>query len=102
MTTVALDRIGNFLLLPTAAPAEDYVITQGKEENCWFVYTEADNTKLLQLASTQATPEQDRLLLMLQGTFLPLERQDNLLLLPKMLCHSDSTQHYFLKLALSD
>lgn len=103
MNTVALERIGNFLVLPETAPLTDYVISQAPDENCWFVYSAADNAKLLaQLAAQQAEQvKQARLSLMLQGTFEPLQRQDNLLLLPEWLCSSKIPISFFLKLSLT-
>lgn len=104
MNTVALERIENFLVLPEIAPLTDYVISQAEDKYCWFVYSAADNTKLLaQLAAQQAEQvKQARLSLMLQGTFEPLQRQDNLLLLPEWLCSNDVTPQFFLKLAAGE
>lgn len=101
MNTVALERIDNFLVLPETAPLADYVITPAEDEHCWFVYTAADNAKLLaQLAAQHAEQaKQARLSVMLQGTFEPVQRQGNLLLLPQWLCSSDFTPQFFLKLA---
>ena len=104
MNTVALERIENFLVLPETAPFVDYVITQAEDENCWFIYSAADNAKLLaQLTALQAEQaKQARLSVMLQGTFEPLQRQDNLLLLPEWLCSNDVTPQFFLKLAAGE
>lgn len=101
MNTVALERIDNFLVLPETAAFVDYVITQAEDENCWFIYSAADNAKLLaQLAAQQA--KQARLSLMLQGTFEPVQRQGNLLLLPQWLCSSEISIQFFLKLSLTN
>lgn len=101
MNTVALERIENFLVLPETAPFTDYVISLAEDENCWFVYSAADNAKLLaQLTALQAEQaKQARLSVMLQGTFEPVQRQGNLLLLPQWLCSSDFTPQFFLKWA---
>jgi len=99
MNTVALECIDNFLVLPETATFVDYVISQAEDENCWFVYSAADNAKLLaQLAAQQAEQvKQARLNLMLQGTFEPVERQGNLLLLPDWLCSSELALQFYLK-----
>lgn len=104
MNTVALERIDNFLVLPETAPLAEYVISQAEDENCWFVYSAADNTKLLAQLTTQQAEQgkQARLSVMLQGTFEPLQRQGNLLLLPQWLCSSDFTPQFFLKLAAGE
>ncbi|EHR42587.1 hypothetical protein [Alishewanella jeotgali] len=100
MVTIALERISNFLLLPTIAAEEDYVLTQGQDELSWFVLTAAYNTQILQqLADQLANEDQSRLLLMMQGTFLPLERQGNLLLLPQLVCNEDRRAQFYLKVA---
>lgn len=104
MNTVALECIDNFLVLPETAPLTDYVISQAEDEYCWFVYSAADNTKLLaQLAAQQAEQvKQVRFSVMLQGTFEPLQRQGNLLLLPEWLCSNDVTPKFILKLAVGE
>lgn len=103
MNTVALERIENFLVLPETAPLTDYAISQAQDENCWFVYSAADNAKLLaQLAAQQAEQvKQVRLSVMLQGTFEPLQRQGNLLLLPEWHCTSELSLQFYLKQAFS-
>lgn len=99
MITVALERIDNTLLLPLMAGEEDYVLTQGQDKQSWFVFTAAYNTQILQhLANQLSSEELPRLLLMLQGTFLPLERQGNLLFLPPSVCNDEGTTQFFLKL----
>lgn len=96
MNTFALERIDNFLVLPETAPCEDYLMSQAEDNQRWFVYSAADNAKLLaQLTAQQA--EQARLNLMLQGTFEPLQRQGNLLLLPEWLCSSELALQFYLK-----
>ena len=99
MNTFALERIDNFLVLPETAPCEDYVICQAEDNQRWFLYTAADNAKLLaQLVAQQAEQvKQARLTVMLQGTFEPLERQGNLLLLPEWLCSSDHALQFYFK-----
>lgn len=99
MNTIALERIGNFLVLPETAPFEDYVICQAEDNQRWFVYSAADNAKLLaQLVAQQPEQvKQARLNVMLQGTFEPLARQGNLLLLPEWLCSSDHALQFYLK-----
>lgn len=103
MNTVALERVDNFLVLPETAPLTDYVISRAEDENYWFVYSAADNAKLLaQLAAQQAEQvKQARLSLMLQGTFEPLQRQDNLLLLPEWFCTSELSLQFYLKQVFS-
>lgn len=103
MNTVALERIENFLVLPETAPLTGYVISQAEDKYCWFVYTAADNAKLLaQLAAQQAEQsKQARLSVMLQGTFEPLQRQGNLLLLPEWLCSSELPLQFYLKQVFS-
>lgn len=96
MNTFALERIDNFLILPETVPCEDYVMSQAEDNQRWFVYSAADNAKVLaQLTAQQA--EQARLNLMLQGTFEPLARQGNLLLLPEWLCSSELALQFYLK-----
>ncbi|GGW57061.1 hypothetical protein [Alishewanella tabrizica] len=104
MNTFALERIDNFLVLPETAPLTDYVISQAEDENCWFVHGAADNAKLLaQLAAQQAEKvKQARLSVMLQGTFEPVQRQGNLLLLPEWFCSSEVSIQFFLKLSLTN
>ncbi|WP_423186364.1 hypothetical protein ACO1PK_14755 [Alishewanella sp. d11] len=100
MVTIALERISNFLLLPAIAAEEDYVLSQGQDELSWFVLTAAYNTQILQqLADQLPNEDQSRLLLMMQGTFLPLERQGNLLLLPQLVCNEDGRAQFYLKVA---
>lgn len=100
MVTIALERISHFLVLPAIAAEEDYVLTQGQDEQSWFVLTAAYNTQILQqLADQLPNEDQSRLLLMMQGTFLPLERQGNLLLLPQLVCNEDGRAQFYLKVA---
>lgn len=103
MNTVALERIENFLVLPETAPLTDYVISQAEDEYCWFVYSAADNAKLLAQLTTQQAEQvkQARFSVMLQGTFEPLQRLGNVLLLPERLCSSEITMPFFLKLSLT-
>lgn len=103
MVTVALERIDNTLLLPLVAAEEDYVLTQGQDKQSWFVLTAAYNLKLLQhLANQLPNEERPRLLLMMQGTYLPLERQGNRLFLPPSVCNDETAAQFFLKLVTSN
>jgi hypothetical protein len=96
MVRIALERIDNTLLLPLVAAEEDYVLTQGQDKQSWFVLTEAYNLQLLQqLANHQPSEERPRLLLMMQGTYLPLERQGNLLFLPPSVCSDEGAAQFF-------
>ncbi|SNY58429.1 hypothetical protein SAMN06297280_3399 [Arsukibacterium tuosuense] len=100
MITIPLERCDNFLILPEALSEQDYVITPTKNSTCWHILPAELQTKLVQiLSNTNNTAEQDRLTIMLQGTYMPLAREGNLLLLPKqLLAINYSSSRYVLKL----
>lgn len=89
MKIIQLERLENYLLLPDHLPEQHYVICQADDANCWHILPTSLNDLLLQRLVANVDPcDQQRLLLMLQGTYQELERQGNLLILPEALIHN--------------
>ena len=100
LLSIPLERYENVLVLPDHLPEQRYVICQADDANCWHILPVDLNKLLLQrLVDTVEPCDQQRLLLILRGTYQELERQGNLLLLPEALLKENNLKvSYFLKL----
>ena len=100
LLSIPLERYENVLVLPDHLPEQRYVICQADDANCWHILSIPLNNLLLQrLVATVEPSDQQRLHLILQGTYQELERQGNLLLLPENLINSKPGSQYVLTLA---
>jgi hypothetical protein len=100
LLSIPLERHENVLVLPDYLPEQLYVICQAGDANCWHILPITLNNLLLQRLVANVDPcDQQRLYLILQGTYQELERQGNLLVLPDaFLKESNLKDRYFLKL----
>ncbi|MBZ9610822.1 hypothetical protein [Rheinheimera maricola] len=100
MKSIQLERFENYLVLPDHLPEQRYVICQADDANCWHILPVDLNNQLLRRLVANVEPcDQQRLHLILQGTYQELERQGNLLLLPEALLKGYNLEdRYFLKL----
>ena len=100
LLSIPLECYVNVLVLPDYLPEQRYVICQADDANCWHILPIALHNLLLQhLVSNVEPSDQQRLHLILQGTYQELEGQGNLLILPEALLKENNLKdRYFLKL----